>query len=413
MSENRRVVVTGMGALTCFGTGVTVFWENLLAGRSGIGPITKFDATDFRCKVAGEVHLDIEQYMPAKEARRLDPFCHYAVAAAEEAVKQSGVSADTTDPTRVAVLVGSGIGGLDTLQTQCQLLLERGPTRSSPLLVPMMIIDMASGVLSIRHGFRGPNLSVVTACATGSHSIGEAMWIIKRGDADVALAGGAEACIVPLGLTGFCAMKALTSRNDEPTRASRPFDADRDGFVPSEGAGVIVLEALEHAQARGAEILAEIVGYGLSGDAYHITAPDPSGEGATRAATGALRHAGLQPEAIGYVNAHGTSTPLNDKTETTALKQALGEHAYHVPVSSTKSMVGHTLGAAGGLETIACIKSLQEGVVHGTMNYETPDPECDLDYVPNEAREVDLKYALTLNLGFGGHNAALILKKWA
>lgn len=413
MSEHRRVVVTGTGAVSCVGKGTSVLWENLLAGNSGIGPITKYDASAFRCQVAGEVKdFDITDYIPAKEARRLDAFCHYAIGAADEAVAMAGITADNIDVTRAGVMIGSGIGGIRSLQDQCEILLTRGPARNSPMTVPMMIVDIVSGVVSIRLGFSGPNLCVVTACATGSHSIGEAMWVIRRGDADVMVAGGTEACVAPLGLTGFCAMRALTQRNDEPTRASRPFDAERDGFVPSEGAGVVVLEELEHAKARGAEILAEVVGYGLTGDAYHITAPDPSGDGAARAITNALNRAGVALEELGYINAHGTSTPLNDKTETAAFKKALGEYAYNVPISSSKSMIGHNLGAAGGLETIVCIQSLLSGSIHPTINYENPDLECDLDYVPNEAREVAIDTAMCVNLGFGGHNAALLLKRW-
>ena len=412
MSADRRVVVTGVGVVSCLGDGLTVFWESLLAGRSGIAPITKFDATDYRCRIAGEVHLDTAKSMPPKEARRLDAFCHFAVAAADEAVAGADLSADSLDPTRVGVLIGAGIGGITTLETQSAVLVSRGAARSSPLMVPMMIIDMASGFLSMRYGFQGPNFGVVSACASGSHAIGEAMWVIKRGDADVMVTGGTEACICPLGIAGFSAMKALSERNDEPTRASRPFDADRDGFVPAEGAGVLILETLEHARGRGAPILAELVGYGSSGDAYHITAPDPDGVGATRAINMALGHSGMAPEDVDYVNAHGTSTPLNDKTETLSLKTALGPHAYDIPVSSTKSMTGHALGAAGGLECVVCVQSLLHGVVPGTMNYETPDPDCDLDYVPNAARETGIRSALNINLGFGGHNAVLVFRKW-
>ena len=413
MSENRRVVVTGLGAVSCLGPDFPTMWTNLLTGKPGIGPITRFDASKFRCQIAGEVHdLDITKHLSTKEARRLDPFCHYAVAAADEAMSQAGLDPASVQHSRAGVLVGAGIGGIKTLQNQCQVMLERGPARSSPLMVPMMIIDMASGFLSIRYGFRGPNISVVTACASGGHAIGEAMWMIKRGDADIMLSGGAEACIAPLGLTGFCAMRALSERNDDPQHASRPFDAGRDGFVPAEGAGILVLESLEHAQARGAEILAEIVGYGLTGDAYHITAPHPDGIGAAEAVSNALNRAQMCPEDIGYINAHGTSTLLNDKTETKALKKALGKQAYQIPISSTKSMTGHTLGAAGGIESAICVNVLRQGIAPGTMNYETADPDCDLNYMPNAAREVTANVALNLNLGFGGHNVALIFKRW-
>jgi 3-oxoacyl-[acyl-carrier-protein] synthase II len=413
MNEKRRVVITGMGTVSCLGVGVKALWDGVLDGRSGIGPITQFDASDFRCRVAGEANdFDVEKYMSLKEARRLDRFCHLGVAASDEAVKQAGLDNGGFDPMRVGVLVGSGVGGIHTFRTQTTVLENRGPRRSSPLTVPMMIVDMASGAISIRHGFKGPNLAVVTACATASHAIGEAMWMIKRGDADIMLAGGAEACIDPMGLAGFCAMKALTSRNDDPTGASRPFDAGRDGFVPAEGAGILVLESLESAQKRQANILAEVVGYGLTGDAYHITAPDPEAEGAARAFTNAMNQAELTPADIGYINAHGTSTPLNDKSETLAIKKALGARAYEVPVSSTKSMTGHGLGAAGGLESAVCVMALREGVVPPTINYETPDPNCDLDYVPLKAREVAAKTAVNINLGFGGHNAVLLFKKW-
>jgi len=413
MTTDRRVVVTGMGVLSCLGVGKDLFWDGLINGRSGIGPITRFDASEFRCRVAGEIpDFDISDYMSPKDAKRMDPFCHYAIAASDQAVEQSGIRECGLSPDRVGVLVGSGIGGISTLRIQAQILESRGPSKSSPLTVPMMIIDMAPGLVSIRHGFKGPNLAVVTACATGAHSIGEAAWIIKRGDADAMVCGGAEACVDGLGLTGFAAMRALTARNDEPTRASRPFEADRDGFVPSEGAGLLVLEELDHAKQRGAEILGEIVGYGATGDAYHITAPDAEAEGAASAIRNALRGAGIGPEDVSYINAHGTSTPLNDKGETLAIKKALGETAYKIPVSSTKSMIGHALGAAGGVESVVCLLALQNGIVPPTINYETPDPDCDLDYVPNTAREVDVRYALNINLGFGGHNSALLFKRW-
>ncbi len=412
MNENRRVVVTGLGIVSSLGTGISTFWENCLAGTSGIGPITAFDCSDMRCQIAGEVKgFDVSGYMTPKEARRLDPFCHYAVAAADEALEHAGLKADNAvDPLRAGVLVGGGIGGIGTLESQCRILHERGPAKSSPLMVPMMIIDMASGYLSIRYGFKGPNLAVVTACASGTHAIGEAMWIIRRGDADVMVTGGAEACLSRLGITGFCAMKALSERNDDPTHASRPFDADRDGFVPAEGAGILILESMEHATARGATILAELTGYGLTGDAYHITAPDPDGAGAQNAIKTAMQHAQVTPADIDYVNAHGTSTPLNDRMESQAIKAAFGDDAYKTPVSSTKSMTGHALGAAGGIESIATILAIQNQVVPGTMNYETPDPECDLDYVPNAAREVPVRNAMNINLGFGGHNAVLIYR---
>jgi len=413
MDEKQRIVITGMGMVSSLGVGVARNWEYLTAGKSGIGPITKFDASHYRCRIAGEVRdLDISQYLPPKEARRLDPFCHFAVAAADEALRHAGITSANLDPNRVGVVIGAGIGGISTLQDQGEVLVARGPTKSSPLMVPMMIIDMAAGFLSIRYGFKGPNMGIVTACASGSHAIGEAMWMIRRGDADVMLTGGAEACICPLGLTGFNAMKALSERNDDPTRASRPFDLNRDGFVPGEGAGILVLESIEHARSRNATIYGEIIGYGLSGDAYHITAPGPDGEGAARAISAAMKQAGIRPDEIDYVNAHGTSTGLNDKVETLALKKALGQQAYKTAVSSTKSMTGHALGAAGGLESIFCLQTILTGVIPPTINYETPDPECDLDYVPLKARAKTVNVAMNINLGFGGHNAVLLFRKY-
>lgn len=413
MADKRRVVITGTGVVSSVGTGVDNFWTALLNGKSGIGTTTIFDASDMRCQISGQVEgFDLSKHLTRKEARRLDPFCHYAVAAADEAIAQAGIADnEAIDPWRAGVLIGGGIGGIRTLESQSAVLRERGPAKASPLMVPMMIIDMASGYVSMRYKLKGPNLAVVTACASATHAIGEAMWIIKRGDADVMVTGGSEACLCRLGTAGFCSMKALSERNDDPEHASRPFDAGRDGFVPSEGAGVLVLESYEHATARGAEILGEIVGYGASGDAYHITAPDPDGEGAVRAISASLQHESIPVESIDYINAHGTSTPLNDKMETAAIKKALGEYAYEIPVSSTKSMTGHALGAAGGLEAIVCIRALCNGVVPPTTNYDDPDPDCDLDYVPNEARETNVNTALSINLGFGGHNAVLAFRK--
>lgn len=413
MADKRRVVITGTGVVSSVGTGVDSFWSALLNGKSGIGPTTVFDASDMRCQISGQVEgFDLSKHLTRKEARRLDPFCHYAVAAADEAIAQAGIADDATvDPHRAGVLIGGGIGGIRTLESQAAVLRERGPAKASPLMVPMMIIDMASGYVSMRYKLKGPNLAVVTACASATHAIGEAMWIIKRGDADMMVTGGSEACLSRLGTAGFCSMKALSERNDDPEHASRPFDAGRDGFIPSEGAGILVLESNEHATARGAEILAEIVGYGASGDAYHITAPDPDGEGAVRAINASLIHESIPVKEIDYINAHGTSTPLNDKMETAAIKQALGEYAYEIPVSSTKSMTGHALGAAGGLEAIVCVQALRNGAVPPTTNHDDPDPDCDLDYVPNEARETEVDTALSINLGFGGHNAVLAFRK--
>ena len=413
--NSRRVVVTGTGVLSSVGNSTEEFWNSLINGVNGIGPITHFDATDFKSRIAGEVKgFDISKYMSPKEARRLDTFCHYAVAAGDEAIENAGLTQDLEgiNSERVGVLVSSGIGGMRTIEEQTRILIERGPSKSSPLLVPKMIIDMAAGTLSMRYGAKGPNFGIVTACATASHSIGESFWIIKRGDADMMISGGAEATITPLGYTGFCAMKALSTRNDDPEHASRPFDKDRDGFVMSEGAGVLVLEELEHAKKRGANILAEIVGYGATGDAYHITSPAPGGEGAARAMKVAMNHAGINPEDVDYINAHGTSTSLNDKFETQAFKAAFGDYAYDLSISSTKGMTGHALGAAGGIETIACINAIQNGIVPPTKNYENPDPECDLNYTPNNAQEKNIDIAINTNLGFGGHNAVIVVKKY-
>ncbi len=415
----RRVVVTGTGVISCVGNSVNEFWDSLVNGRCGLGRLTRFDASAYRTQIAGEVkNFKIENYMPEKEARRLDMFCQYAVAASDEAMKSAGIPLDLraaggpVAADRVAVIVGSGIGGLKTLEDQAKILNERGPSKISPLLIPMMIVDMAPGTISMRYGAEGPNFSTVTACATACHSIGEAFWNIKRGDSDVAITGGAESTLTGIGFSGFCSMKAMSQRNDDPLHASRPFDKDRDGFVMAEGAGILVIEELEHAKKRGANILAEIVGYGASGDAYHITSPAPGGTGAARAFKMALGHAGLNPEDIDYINAHGTSTELNDKFETQAIKLALGDHARKVWISSTKGTTGHGLGAAGGLETIACINAIHTGVVPPTINYQTPDPECDLDYVPNTAREKKINVAVNINLGFGGHNAVVIVKRF-
>lgn len=415
--NSRRVVVTGIGAISSVGNSVNAMWESLLAGKSGIGPVTKFDAADYRTRIAGEIKdLNVSNYMTEKEARRLDDFCLYAIAAGDEAMKDAGLGLDlrdgsVADPNRVGVCVGSGIGGMRTMEEQCMKLLQQGPSKVSPFLIPMMIIDMASGSLSMRYGAKGPNHAVVSACSTASHSIGESYWMVKRGDADLMITGGAEASVSRLGFAGFCSMKALSQRNDDPTRASRPFDKDRDGFVMSEGAGILILEEYEHAKARGAKIYAEIVGYGATGDAYHITSPAPGGEGGARALTMALKNAGLNPEDVDYINAHGTSTSLNDKFETAAIKTAFGDHAYKLAMSSTKGCMGHSLGAAGGLETIVCLKTIQTGIIPPTINYTTPDPECDLDCTPNTPRERTVNVALNTNLGFGGHNGVIIVKK--
>lgn len=415
--NSRRVVVTGIGAISSVGNNVDAMWESLVAGKSGIGPITKFDAADFKTRIAGEVKdLDVTPYMTEKEARRLDDFCIYAIAAGDEAMKDAGLGIDVrdgsvVDPNRIGVCVGSGIGGIRTMEEQCMKLLQQGPNRVSPFLIPMMIIDMASGSLSIRYGAKGPNHAVVSACSTATHSIGESYWMVKRGDADMMITGGAEASVSRLGFAGFCSMKALSQRNDDPTRASRPFDKDRDGFVMAEGAGILILEEYEHAKARGAKIYGEIVGYGATGDAYHITSPAPGGEGGARALSMALDNAGLNPDQVDYINAHGTSTSLNDKFETAAIKAAFGDAAYKLAMSSTKGCMGHSLGAAGGLETIVCLKAIQTGVIPPTINYTTPDPDCDLDCTPNTARERAVNVAVNTNLGFGGHNGVIIVKK--
>ena len=412
--QQKRVVITGLGAVSPIGNDVESCWKSLLAGKSGIGPVTKFDATGYRCMIAGEVKgLDTEAILGPKEAKRLDLFCHYAVIASDEALAQAGLTeAQGIDETRAGVIVSSGIGGLTTIEEQIRSLAEKGPKGVSALSIPMMISNMASGYVAIRHHLKGPNFCIVTACASGLHSIGEAYWMIVRGDADVMVCGGTEAVVEPFSLAGFGSLKALSANNEDPEHASRPFDKDRDGFVPAEGAGVLVIESEEHAKKRGANILAEIVGYGLSADAFHITAPAENGEGSQRAIKMAFQHAGLPYDALDYVNAHGTSTRLNDTTETTSLKMVLGERAKQIPVSSTKSMTGHMLGAAGGFESVVCVKTILDGVVPPTMNYVTPDPECDLDYVPNEAREVDVRLALNNNLGFGGHNASVLFAKY-
>ncbi|MDD3119095.1 MAG: beta-ketoacyl-ACP synthase II [Victivallales bacterium] len=413
---DRRVVITGAGVISCVGNNVADFWSALLEGRCGLSRVTRFDPSEYRTQIGGEVRgFEVEKYMSRKEAKRLDLFTQYAVAASDEAISSAGLPRnveDAVDPARMGVVVSSGIGGLGTLTSEIETLINKGPSRISPLLIPMMIIDINSGALAMRYNAQGPNMGIVSACATACHSIGEAFWMIKRDDADLMLTGGSESSITQIGMAGFCSMKAMSTRNDDPLHASRPFDAGRDGFIMSEGAGVLVLEELEHAKKRGAVILAEIVGYGCTGDAYHITSPHPEGRGMARAIVNGMNHAGITATDIDYINAHGTSTELNDKFETMAIKQALGDHAYKTWVSSTKGVTGHGLGAAGGFETIACALALKNGVVPPTINYETPDPACDLDYVPNAVREKKIKYAINSNLGFGGHNGALILKRF-
>ncbi|MGV2940806.1 beta-ketoacyl-ACP synthase II [Mesobacillus sp. LC4] len=410
--EKRRVVVTGIGAVTPLGNDAGTTWNNIIEGVSGIGPITRLNADDFPAKVAAEVkEFNVENFLDRKDARKMDRFTHYAVAASLMAVKDSGLEITDENAPRVGVWIGSGIGGMETFEQQHETFMNRGYRRVSPFFVPMMIPDMATGQVSITLGARGFNSCTVTACATGTNSIGDAFKVIQRGDADVMVTGGAEAPITKMSFAGFCANTAL-STNQDPQKASRPFDKDRDGFVMGEGAGIVVLEDLEHALARGAKIYAEIVGYGATGDAYHITAPAPEGEGGARAMKMALDDAGLAPEEVGYINAHGTSTEYNDKFETMAIKTVFGEHAYKLAVSSTKSMTGHLLGAAGGIEAIFTILALKEGILPPTINLDTPDPDCDLDYVPNAARKQEVNAAISNSLGFGGHNATIAFRKY-
>jgi len=404
-----RVVVTGMGVVTPIGNNVPEFWEGLIAGRSGAAPITRFDAsqhaTHFACEVKG---FKIEEYIHPREAKRMDPFCHYAIAAAEQALKDSGINLQTANRDRIGVIMGSGIGGIPVFEAQCREMIEGGPRRLSPFFIPTMISDIAPGHISMKHQLRGVNYATTSACATGSHAIGIAMRHLQYGDADAVVAGGSEGAITAMGLGGFNAMKALSTRNDDPQHASRPFDLERDGFVMGEGAGALMLETLDHAQKRGARILGEIRGLGFTADAHHITAPAPEGEGAVRAMRAALADARMNPEDVDYINAHGTSTEYNDKTETIAIKTVFGDHARKLSVSSTKSMTGHLLGAAGAVESVACILALQFGRIPPTINYRTPDPECDLDITPNQAKERKIRVALNNAFGFGGHNACLI-----
>lgn len=408
----KRVVVTGLGALSPLGNDVDTSWNNAINGVSGIGPITRVDAEEYPAKVAAELKdFNVEDYMDKKEARKMDRFTQYAVVAAKMAVEDADLNITDEIASRVGVWVGSGIGGLETLESQFEIFLTKGPRRVSPFFVPMMIPDMATGQISIALGAKGVNSCTVTACATGTNSIGDAFKVIQRGDADVMVTGGTEAPLTRMSFAGFSANKAL-STNPDPKTASRPFDKNRDGFVMGEGAGIIVLEELEHALARGAKIYGEIVGYGSTGDAYHITAPAQDGEGGARAMQEAIKDAGIAPEEIDYINAHGTSTYYNDKYETMAIKTVFGEHAHKLAVSSTKSMTGHLLGAAGGIEAIFSILAIKEGVIPPTINIQTPDEECDLDYVPDEARRQELNYVLSNSLGFGGHNATLIFKKY-
>lgn len=410
----KRVVVTGLGIISPVGNDVSSFWESLKNGKGGVGPITTFDATAFDSRIAAEVkNFDPTHYgISLKDVKRTAKFVQYAVASAKQAIESSGLVLDKEDRTRIGVIIGSGIGSLHTIEEEYKIFLNKGPSRLSPFLIPMLIVNEASGLVAIIHGLKGPNSCVATACASGSHAIGEAYRTILYGDSDVMITGGTESCIVPTALGGFCALRALSTRNNDPQKASRPFDLERDGFVMAEGSGLVVLESLEHAQKRGAHILAEIVGFGMTCDAYHITAPDPDGQGAASAMTVAMKDAAMKPEEIDYINAHGTSTKLNDKIETLSMKKAFGQHSKKLMVSSTKSMTGHLLGAAGGVEFVVCCLAIKDGVVPPTINYEHPDPDCDLDYVPNTARQATVNACMSNSLGFGGHNASLIVKKF-
>ena len=409
----RRVVVTGLGMVTPLGTGVEKNWEAAISGTSGIGYISKFDASPFPCRIAGEIKdFNSKDFMDKQQIRRFDVFIHYAVASAKMAIDDSGLKVDASNGHRVGCVTGSGLGGLAMLEHFHRVLLEKGPSRISPFFIPGIIANMAPGQIAIELGAKGPNISVETACAAGCHAVGESFRIIREGIADAMITGGTEAVVTPLALGGFCSMRALSTRNEEPEKASRPFDLDRDGFVMGEGAGILILEELEHALARGADIYAEIVGYGTTGDAYHVSAPDPEGEGAISCMKMALEYAQLNPEHLDYINAHGTSTKLNDLSENKAIKAVFGEHAYKLAVSSTKSMTGHLLGGAGGVEAIFTVLTIKHGIIPPTINYESPDPECDLDYVPNVARQANVRTAMSNSFGFGGTNGCVIFKAY-
>jgi 3-oxoacyl-[acyl-carrier-protein] synthase II len=410
---DRRVVITGAGVVSPLGIGTQPTWDALVAGRSGVGPITRFDTTDYPARIAGEVNgFDPAQYSPAKEVKKCDLFIHYALAATQFAVQDSGLKIDPAEAERVGVYIGSGIGGLPSIERQHVEMLEKGPRRISPFFIVGLIINMASGQVSIRYGAKGPNMANSTACSTGTHAIGDSYRLVARGDADVMICGGTEGVIAPLAVGGFSAMRALSTRNDDPEKASRPFDKDRDGFVIGEGAGIVILEELERARRRGAPILAEVAGYGVSADAFHMSAPSEDGDGPLRVMRNALADAGVRPEDVDYINAHGTSTPIGDRIETLAIHRLFGAHAKRLAVSSTKSMTGHLLGAAGGLETVITALVIRHGVIPPTINYTTPDPDCDLDYVPNEARRQPVRYALNNSFGFGGTNASILLKRF-
>jgi 3-oxoacyl-[acyl-carrier-protein] synthase II len=410
-SSPRRVVVTGLGAVTSLGHDVETFWAGLLAGRCGVRRVSLFDPSEFACQIGAEVRdWDAAAHMDPKEVRRNDRYTHFGFVAAKQAVKDAGLVMEREDGDRVGVMVGSGIGGMFTFETQLRVMAERGPRKVSPFTIPSLIGNMCSGLVAIDLGARGPNFGLVSACATGTHAIGEAAHAIRRGDADVMVAGGSEAAITPFAYASFCAMKAMSLRNDSPQTASRPFDLQRDGFIMGEGSGILVLESFEHAQARGAHIYCELAGYAATCDAFHITQPDPEGKGLSMAMKRALASAGAAPASVDYINAHGTSTPYNDKYETLAIKKVFGDHAYKILVSSTKSMTGHLLGAAGGIESVVSVKTIQTGMIAPTINLTEPDPDCDLDYVPNQARSAKVRTVLSNNLGFGGQNASVVFR---
>ena len=409
----RRVVVTGLGAVTPVGNDIPAMWEALLAGKCGVGPIQCFDPAAFDSRIAAEIKgFDPAQYLNPKEIKRTERFTQFAIVASKQAVRQAGIAVEREDPFRCGVIIGSGMGSMQLIEEQHSVYLTKGPKKLTPFMIPMLICNMAPGHVAMDLGFKGPNICTTTACASGAHGVGEAFRIIQRGEADVMLGGGTESCVSPMSVGGFCALMALSRRNDAPTKASRPFDKERDGFVIGEGAGVLVLEELEHAKKRGAKILVEMVGYGLTADAYHMTAPDPEGTGAAKAMSMALSDAKLRPDQVAYINAHGTSTELNDKIETLAIKKAFGQAAKKVAISSTKSMTGHLIGAAGGVEAAISVLAIQHGVMPPTINQEHPDPDCDLDYIPNHARRAPVEAALSNSLGFGGHNATIIFRRF-
>ena len=408
----RRVVVTGLGIISPIGNNKEEFWTSLINGKSGIGPMTSFDCKDYDSRIAGEVkNFTPHPFIPKKELRRMEKFVQFAVTAAKEAVDDSGLDISKEDPFNIGVLVGSGIGSLRIIEEQHKVILGKGPSRITPFLIPMLIVNMASGHISIMFNVKGPNSCTTTACAAGTHALGDAFRIIQHGDADIMITGGTESCVTTLGVGGFCALKALSTRNNEPEKASRPFDKERDGFVMAEGAGIVILEELEHAKKRNARIYAEVIGFGLTGDGYHMTAPGPSGESPAKCMQDALKDGGVKPEEVSYINAHGTSTHLNDKVETLAIKKVFGDYAKKVAISSTKSMTGHLLGAAGGVEFAACCLAIECNIIPPTINYEHPDPDCDLDYVPNQARKAKVNIAISNSLGFGGHNATVCLRR--